>query len=1226
MAKRPHDESSASSRDAANDQQDQADPTEVTSDATIDVTPASAGQTLGDASADRAESSASQDPAVAKKTDSEANLPSRETAADLGATIDSPSALPDHTASEAAEEPLDQTVDVPATPSGQSQASETDAETGQAPTPIREMASDPATRHTVTRFLAEGGLGKVYVAQDDKLQREVVMKTLKDAGGEDSEARYRFVQEAQVNSQLEHPNIIPIYQAGDGADGQPYYTMKYVRGQQYRDLIQGYHQNRREGNVDALELRRLLTLFISTCQAVSYAHNRGVVHRDLKPENIAVGEFGELMVLDWGLAKVLGEPDAETSRAAVTIADGIDLGQTMQGRIMGTPGYMAPEQASGETDAIEPRTDVYSLGAMLFEILTGEAPHALLHNYDPNQIQRWNRRESHSGTAAGQESVSSLASQHPSGQHENTMTLLARVIAGTVPAPSDLEPTVPRALEAICQRAMRLKIEDRYTTASDLAHDVERWLADEPVTVYAGSWNERLGRWMRKHRTKVQTIGASFALIALVAVVSSILINNQRSIAVTALAKQQAAERDRLVAQVDRFRQAAATAAPVILSELDVTSTDIETVLRDRLKDSSQTDLEENRIRLALLKVDPDQLDPIVEYLQSESGAQMSPAELLLIRGVLEIHGSKLTSRFEPLLSDPSQRLRAACMLAGFAPQADWWRSHVENIASDLVRVLPSQLAPYRDALRPVKEHLIVPLSAIYRDDSSGEQVRSFATDALADYLSEDAGRLFDLLADSSEQQFGTIFDKLAAHQQRAIALGNAEITRSVTEDAAEVDRAALAVRQANAALLLLRMNAADQVWPLLQHSSDPRVRSYLIHWLNPRGGNAQPILARYEQETDLTIQRALLLCLGEFELADSEQQPLIETLLDVYRNAPDAGLHAAAEWLLRQWRQGQTLAGIDLELQQKEAELVAARDDQRQWYINSQGQTFVILDAGEFLMGSPEGEVDRRPDEKLHRRKIGRRIAIATTEVTKEQWRVFSSATKVFSVDQDEFKKWGLPYTRTDDSPMIGIKWYEAAHYCNWLSEQEGIPEEQWCYEQNEDGEYGPGMKARENFLALTGYRLPTESEWEYACRAGARSSRYYGVTETLLPRYAWYKVNGEGHTHPVASLKPNDYGLFDMQGNVNEWCYEPYIDYPPPGKVEFRTDAGGKIRAVSRAVKDAPPTASVEETGERALRGSSFGMRPHHVRSAVRNHLPPPARASSTGFRPARTYHLFP
>ena len=209
---------------------------------------------------------------------------------------------------------------------------------------------------------------------------------------------------------------------------------------------------------------------------------------------------------------MLGKPEPGTSRAAVTIADEIDLGQTIQGRIMGTPGYMAPEQASGATSAVEPRTDIYALGAILFEILTGEAPHALLHSYGPNQLQRWSRRESYLGTSTDQESVSLVASLHSRGQQESTMKLLGRVVSGTVPAPSDLEPTVPRALEAICQHAMRLKIEDRYTTASDLAADVERWLADEPVSVYAGSWNERLGRWMRKHRTKVQAIGASFAV------------------------------------------------------------------------------------------------------------------------------------------------------------------------------------------------------------------------------------------------------------------------------------------------------------------------------------------------------------------------------------------------------------------------------------------------------------------------------------------------------------------------------------------------------------------------------------------------------------------------------------------------------------------------------------------------------------------------------------------
>ena len=615
MTRRPPDASSTSPADTANDPLAQTDSGAPKPEATLDLIPDNAGQTLGSSSADPVNSPASQSPSTPEKTHSDLKLPAEQTDADLGATIDSARAPSDNTSSEIASAPLDQTMDVTATASGQDPSSQsgldasqdatptseiasalldqtmdvTATATGQAPsrqsgpgapsreiasapldqtmdgaatvtgqalsrqsgpgvseesTPNREITSDPTIRHTVTRFLAEGGLGKVYVAQDDKLQREVVLKTLKDVGNENSEARYRFVQEAQVNSQLEHPNIIPIYQAGDGADGQPYYTMKYVRGQEFRELIQSYHQNRRAGSVDALELRRLLALFISTCQAVSYAHNRGVVHRDLKPENVAVGEFGELMVLDWGLAKVLGKPEPGTSRAAVTIADEIDLGQTIQGRIMGTPGYMAPEQASGATSAVEPRTDIYALGAILFEILTGEAPHALLHSYGPNQLQRWSRRESYLGTSTDQESVSLLASLHSPGQQESTMKLLSRVVSGTVPAPSDLEPTVPRALEAICQHAMRLKIEDRYTTASDLAADVERWLADEPVSVYAGSWNERLGRWMRKHRTKVQAIGASFAVIALVAVVSSVLINNQKQLAVKESQRAVAAEQN----------------------------------------------------------------------------------------------------------------------------------------------------------------------------------------------------------------------------------------------------------------------------------------------------------------------------------------------------------------------------------------------------------------------------------------------------------------------------------------------------------------------------------------------------------------------------------------------------------------------------------------------------------------------------------------------------------
>ena len=197
----------------------------------------------------------------------------------------------------------------------------------------------------------------------------------------------------------------------------------------------------------------------------------------------------------------------------------------------------------------------------------------------------------------------------------------------------------------------------------------------------------------------------------------------------------------------------------------------------------------------------------------------------------------------------------------------------------------------------------------------------------------------------------------------------------------------------------------------------------------------------------------------------------------------------------------------------------------------------------------------------------------------------------------------------------MIAMTWYEAAHYCNWLSEQEGIPNEQRCYEKNKEGKYGPGMKAKDNFLELTGYRLPTEAEWEYACRAGASSSRYYGVTEALLPQYAWNQVNGDNHTHPVASLKPNDYGLFDMQGNVYEWCYDAYVSQYPTPKEE-----------AEEAVKDARPVAMVKDNVRRVLRGGSFNYRPQDLRSAARNTFPPVNREPNYGFRLARTYHLSP
>jgi len=191
----------------------------------------------------------------------------------------------------------------------------------------------------------------------------------------------------------------------------------------------------------------------------------------------------------------------------------------------------------------------------------------------------------------------------------------------------------------------------------------------------------------------------------------------------------------------------------------------------------------------------------------------------------------------------------------------------------------------------------------------------------------------------------------------------------------------------------------------------------------------------------------------------------------------------------------------------------------------------------------------------------------------------------------------------RTEDSPMPGMTWYEAVAYCNWLSAQEGIPKDQWCYQRNPEDKFAAGMRPKPNYLSLRGYRLPSQAEWEYACRAGATTVRSYGQTDELLPEYAWYEPNSKKRTWPVGSLKPNDFGLFDMHGNVLDWCHNRNLAYG-----ESRED-----------VEDA---GIVKDSESRVLPGGSFDTLTRLVRSAYRSGVLPGVRLNDSGFRVARTY----
>jgi formylglycine-generating enzyme required for sulfatase activity len=317
------------------------------------------------------------------------------------------------------------------------------------------------------------------------------------------------------------------------------------------------------------------------------------------------------------------------------------------------------------------------------------------------------------------------------------------------------------------------------------------------------------------------------------------------------------------------------------------------------------------------------------------------------------------------------------------------------------------------------------------------------------------------------------------------------------------------------------------------------------------------------------------------------------------YHDDPDPGVHGGIDWLLRQrWDQAQELDRIDKEL--AGPDLPKDRD----WYVNGQRQTFaVVRGPAEFLMGStPESDAEREIDEVQHLRRIDRSFAIATKEVTVAQYaRFLKDNPKVVSfLEHPQFKQ-EFP---SPDCAIGVVDWYVAARYCNWLSQQEGIAEEQWCYPK----EIGPGMTMPTDWLKRIGYRLPTEAEWEYACRAGAASSRPYGGSEDLLPEYGWFLSNAKRQMHPVGQKKPNDLGFFDVLGNAFEWSHDAYAVY--------RANPDGK------PVLDAGVDAEFSDNVVRVLRGGSFYGMASFLRSAFRDRYRSSDRTFAVGFRPARTY----
>ncbi len=1009
-----------------------------------------------------------------------------------------------------------------------------------------EKEDDIIDRYRLIRLIDSGGMGNVWLAEQlDPICQQVALKIIKL--GMDSEAILaRFEIERQALAMMDHPSIAKVFDGGATESGRPFFVMEYVDGCPIT-------MHAKEAN---LSLRDRLELFVKVCSAVQHAHQKTVIHRDLKPSNILVTEIdGQAIpkIIDFGIAKIMN--DGACIHTLIT----------SPGQILGTLGYMSPEQTSMGNSVVDTRSDVYSLGAVLYELMTDSPP------YDTNVISSANPTKA-------VDAICNEMPRRPSTRlHGKDQSLHQPLLR--------LGGLLRSELDCVVMKALEKEPERRYQAVAELSADVRNLLENRPVKARSQNLVYSTRKWIKRNRVLVNMV-----LLATVTALGVFGFTRMKW------------EEEREYVWLRRVLEADSAEVLAILDERKSYSRSIQQELRKHDEIDTKIGLHSY---LARLPHEASLTQPLLETMLS------AEAEVLaVIRDALQPHRDSLSqSLWGTLVNEnlsESRRFRAAVALATYEPENELWQAHATNVADWLTSQLNCR--PWLEHLNPIVPKLLLHVE----DDHFANESPLIRQNAaiIISRLQRRTDRLIHAVKRAHPDQITLLVGAFHDNPDRIKALA-AEIKDEPLCGETEDEKNEEAAAQARAGFMLMHLGHPQRVKRFLTHTGeneDPRRRSFLIHGFAENHVDLTTIIPWIEDRASkASVLRASLLALGEYTLSAERVSLLIPKMERLFLNHPDPGVHSSVEWLLREWKQ----AHPNLNIHIPNPEIRRDPDHDKRWYVNQRGITMCIVKGPiTFFMGSPEchGDIDNATHERQlmaqrHERRIPRTFAIACKPLTFAQFEEF------FPDYLEHAAKSNFLYrgTRNHLSPNItleAVSLHEAFQYCNWLSKKEGLPPDQYCYQSSDGGELVP----KANALSLAGYRLATEAEWEYACRAGAVTRRPYGNAISLMSKYIWCESNSGGRTRPPGLLRPNDLGMFDMLGNGFEWVHGRYTNYP-------------RLEEGICEDTDAQLRRHLSQETEYVSRGSFFGTPEIYVEASTRNVVKFPELRSGKTIRVART-----